>query len=113
MFTPTDLLKHINQTKSVDAEFVSHENNERPCFTNWTQFLGKYITLLPAGFTSNYVFEFCDSKVTMQHLMYDDPSEAIKVNLCPGNLKTKKKKMCKELFGKEKDADWCVSLSDV
>jgi hypothetical protein len=45
--------------------------------------------------------------------MSDDPSEAITVNLCPGNLKTKKKKMWKELFGKEKDADCCVSLSDV
>ena len=81
IYTPDDLLKTINKTKSIDAEFISHEDSRRPCYTGWTNFLSKYFTNFPTGFTSNYVFEFNNGKVTMQHLISDEPDEAVTIIL--------------------------------
>ena len=56
LYHPDDIVKEINNVKIVSAEFISHTDKRRPCYTGWEWFLSRYLTQLPAGFTSNYVF---------------------------------------------------------
>ena len=101
IFTPDQLLKEINSVEEIYAEFISHDDNNRPCYTNWSQFLSNYLTCLPNGFTSNYVLEFYQGKVTMKHLMNEDESEAVTVNLLRGgrSFEETRRSMCRDLFG--------------
>ena len=86
LYHPDDIVKEINNVKSVSAEFISHTDRRRPCYTGWEGFLGKYLAKLPSGFTSNYVFEFHAGNVTMTNLISDDPSDAVTIPLCQRNV---------------------------
>ena len=69
LYVPNEIKNCMNKVKSVKAEFISHNNDTRPCFTKFSEFLGQHLKKMPSGFTSNYVFEFFNSNVTMKHLI--------------------------------------------
>jgi len=73
----------MNTVKNLRASFINHNDVFRPSYTGWTEFLNKYIQDMPALFTSNYVFEFYDGKVRMQHLMSTPMEDAAEIILCP------------------------------
>ena len=109
IFIPCQLLKAVDGVKSVDATFIDHESSSRPCFEQWDTFLGKYLSKMPAGFTSNYVFEFFEGSVTMKHLISDE-DDGVTVPLCDNHERTGGL-MWKDLFGEARLCD--VRVSDI
>ena len=62
------LEREINKVRSVKAEYISHVDPRRPCYTGWSAFLLKHLKKIPTGFIANYIFEFFEGMVTMKHL---------------------------------------------
>ena len=66
LYDPAGLVGARNEVNSIEAELMSHMNEDRYFFTNWNQILSKYLKRLPQGFTSYYYFEFFDGKCMMR-----------------------------------------------
>eukprot|EP00899_Mesostigma_viride_P008149 jgi/Mesvir1/17335/Mv07730-RA.1 len=79
---PSEIVKRMAAVKGLRPQFIDHNDLRRPAFSGWKRLLDKYIKDLPAGFTSNYVFEFYDGKVRMQHLVSTQDEEARRKSCC-------------------------------
>lgn len=101
VYTPQDIIDIVNKVISITAEFLDHNSPSRPFFINWGAFLDKYLSDLPAGFTSYYFFEFRNGTVSARRLANTPDEDAWTVSLC-NNPEQTKKAMLKELFGSHK-----------
>ena len=65
---------------------------------SWQPFLNKLFKNMPNSFTSNYVLEFNDAKLRMQHLLSDSMHDAVEFTLCD-NVFATRQAVVNELFG--------------
>jgi hypothetical protein len=68
LYDAESMMDNWNSVKSVEAEFFSHVQEDRPFYVQWESVLGKYFKKLPTGFTNNYCFEFFEGKCIMREL---------------------------------------------
>ncbi|EEY58684.1 uncharacterized protein PITG_10803 [Phytophthora infestans T30-4] len=77
LYTPMDLVKKVNEVKSVNGTFIDHNAPDRPFFVEWGTLLAKYFTPLPAGYTANYLFEIDKGICTARKTVNTPDVEAI------------------------------------
>ena len=62
--------------KSIEAEFLDHENPTRVMYEGWEKLLSKYFQRIPnirdGGYTSFYYFEFDNGTLTMRRNLRDE-----------------------------------------
>lgn len=98
LYAPHQIIDRMNTVKGVKASFIDHRESDRPGYTGWAPLLDKHIKTLPTSFTQNYIFEFFEGKVRMQHLITTPFEDASEIILCPNpELTSRALKM--ELFG--------------
>ena len=78
------------KVQGVDAELVQSSDSDLPFRVGWEKILSKYFKRLPAGFTSNYFFEFCDGLVTYRHLITTPDAQAVTFRLVDDPVATRK-----------------------
>eukprot|EP00899_Mesostigma_viride_P026626 jgi/Mesvir1/7148/Mv02508-RA.1 len=98
LYLPSEIIERMKAVKGLQPHVIDHEDAQRPAFSGFKPFLDKYFKDLPPRFTQNYVFEFYDGKVRMQHLVTTPDSEAEEYELC-SNPEATVKAACRELFG--------------
>ena len=69
-----------------------------PFRTGWGDFLSKYFKPMPAGFTSNYFFEFEEGWCTFRHLVTTPDDQAVHHKMCDDITGTRSA-ILQELFG--------------
>lgn len=100
LYTPTQLVAEINKVKSVHDVFLDRNTDSRPFFIGWETLLSKYFIAPPAGYTSNYLFEFdqgiCSARKTINTPDEDATTFAM---IDPSNFGAIRKAFIAELFG--------------
>ncbi|KAJ1567338.1 hypothetical protein HK096_010211, partial [Nowakowskiella sp. JEL0078] len=81
LYTAHEIVDECNKIKSVNAEFLNHNDKNRPFFTNWDSILSKYFKKMPTGYTANYFFKFSEGTVVMRHLTSSPETKAETINL--------------------------------
>ena len=59
-FTPMQIAEAMDCVKSVSASYLKPNDADFPFHSGWGSFLAKHVDRMPAGYTSNYFFEFRD-----------------------------------------------------
>ena len=77
LYSPQDIVERMNAVKGMKANFIDHEVVTRPCYNGWEQLFNRHLKNLPANFTSNYVFEFSNGRLRMQHLVNTPPEDCV------------------------------------
>jgi hypothetical protein len=81
LYSPENVVTKMNETASVNAEFLDHRKEERPFYCGWELLLAKYYRRMPDGYTANYFFEIDRGNVTMRHLVTTSEQEAVQFSL--------------------------------
>lgn len=107
LYDADEMMEAWNRVNSVDAEFISHSDPNRPFFVQWEAVLSKYLKKLPSGFTSNYYFEFFEGKCIMRELCSLDTAGLEHVlTPCPDIAA---KAMLNDLFGVDRVSEISIS----
>ena len=101
LYCPIDIIDQMNTVKGMKAKFINHEVATRPCYTGWEALFNKYLKNLPAGFTSNYVYEFSNGSVRMQHLVDTLPADCVSFKMT-ANPDIAARELKNNLFGTER-----------
>ena len=91
LFLPEQIAQQMNTVKNMEAEVVTTG------FYDWS-ILKEYMTDLPGGFTSKYMFEFCNGKVSYNRL-YTDFDDFSHIHAFTSNPYTIRGILLKEIFG--------------
>jgi hypothetical protein len=97
LYNGDEMVDCWNKVKSVNAQFISHEDPKRPFHVRWESVLGKYLKKLPTGFTNNHCFEFFEGKCIMRELCSLD-RPGLEHQFTP-HYQTGAKAMLRDLFG--------------
>ena len=74
------MVEAMNCVKGINAQFIEHLDQLQESWEGLCKLLGRYLKLMQAGFTGNYMFEFHNWNVIIKHL-FSDKDDGITVSL--------------------------------
>ncbi|OWY92497.1 LOW QUALITY PROTEIN: Cleavage inducible protein, partial [Phytophthora megakarya] len=113
LYVPEQVVKKMNETNSVEAEFLDHRKSGHPFYCGWDVLLARYFKRMPDGYTGNYFFEIDRGVVSIRHLVTTDDQE-VKTHSLIGNGDplSIKKAFLSDLAGEER-LTGCVTMPDL
>ncbi|EGZ22241.1 hypothetical protein PHYSODRAFT_493891 [Phytophthora sojae] len=114
LYTPSDLLKEVNNVKGVSGVFFDHNDPKRPFFVGWNDLLSKYFLPPPSGYTANYLFEIDQGICTARKTVDSPDSESISfAMMSTDNVDSIRKAVLAELFGPAVTSIFQASIASV
>lgn len=95
LFLPEQVCEAMSMVKNMNPQVITDDD---AIFRAWDVLLKKYMTPLPTGFTSNYMFEFHRGKVSYRKLM-ETPENMAQCHVFCQNAVLTRKAIIEDLLG--------------